>query len=297
MRLTQFAKVRPRCAVTVAFLSKLTCSGCRKGKRECVYPEPAAAKGAPGQALKEGSGPSQQASPNSSPDEDYDETEQELKLEPIQDEDEGQIESVDQRSMPNVPPRRSSTTPSFSRHLFTADYRHDSETPSLEGTKSSSPSVSAGPTSSITPAALRSSAEFPSQPGNVRSDWSFLPQEVQFYLNYFYENITYCHYSMVEDSDDFFRTILLNVAVRNEALLYAIVGFSAYHHTLKNPNGQIKEFLQYYNRSVTLLLGFLKKKEKHNIGTLLTILQLATIEVRESLELLSHLSAGLLSQT
>jgi len=68
--------------------------------------------------------------------------------------------------------------------------------------------------------------------------------------------------------------------MRNEALLYAVVGFAAYHHTLKNPNGQINEFLQYYNRSVTLLLAFLKKKEKHSVATLLTILQLATIEVR-----------------
>lgn len=86
---------------------------------------------------------------------------------------------------------------------------------------------------------------------------------------------------MIMDSDDFFRVILPSIALRHEALLYAIVGFAAYHHTLKNPHGQINEFLQYYNRSVTLLLGFLKKKEKHNIGTLLTILQLAAIEVRE----------------
>jgi hypothetical protein len=48
---------------------------------------------------------------------------------------------------------------------------------------------------------------------------------------------------------------------------------------MKNPNGRINEFLQYYSRSVTLLLDCLKKKEKYSIGTLLTILQLATIEV------------------
>lgn len=53
---------------------------------------------------------------------------------------------------------------------------------------------------------------------------------------------------------------------------------------LKNPNGRIKDFLHYYNRSVSLLLAFLKSKERHNIATLLTILQLATIEV-SSLEL------------
>jgi len=115
-----------------------------------------------------------------------------------------------------------------------------------------------------------------------RPDWSFLPHELQFYLNYYYENITNYHYCIVTDSDDFFRTILTSMAIRNEALLYAVVGFAAYHHALLNQNGQINEFLQYYNRSVTLLLSFLKKKEKHNVTTLLTILQLATIEVSGS---------------
>lgn len=258
--------------------SWLTFAGCRKGKRECVYPEPPAARSSSAQDLKEGSGPSQQTSPTSSRDGDEEEMDQDIKLGPIMDEDESQAESVSRKSIPNIPPRRSSTTSSFSRHPFAADPRHGSETPSLEGTKSSSPSVSTGANSSLTPAALQVS-DFPSQAGTTRPDWSFLPQELQFYLNHFYENITHYHYCMVNDSDDFFRAILPNIAVRNEALLYAIVGFSAYHHTLRNPNGQIKEFLQYYNRSVTLLLAFLKRKEKHNIGTLLTILQLATIEV------------------
>ncbi len=84
---------------------------------------------------------------------------------------------------------------------------------------------------------------------------------------------------MGNDSDDFFRNILPSMAVRNEALLYAVVGFSSYHYTLRDPQGKMQLFLKYYNRSVTLLLGFLKRKEKHTPMTLLTILQLATIEV------------------
>lgn len=253
--------------------------GCRKGKRECLYPDPPAAKGASSQSSKDGSGPSQQTSPSSSRDDDDDEMDQDAKLEPILDEDEGQGRgNTRQRPIPNIPPRRASTT-SFSRHLITSDPRQGSETPSQEGTKSSSsPSVSAGATSGLTPAALQS-ADFPLHAAGARPDWTFLPQELQFYLGHFYENITHYHYCMVSDAGDFFRSILPSIAIRDEALLYAIVGFSAYHHTLKNPAGQIKEFLQYYNRSVTLLLGFLKRREKHNIGTLLTILQLATIEV------------------
>ena len=173
--------------------------------------------------------------------------------------------------------RRGSTTSSLSLRKLASGTRQSSETPSLEGTKSSSPST--GTTSSLTPATYQFQ-DYPSQAGTGKPDWSHLPPDFQFYLNYFCENITHYHYCIVQDSDDFFRTILPNIALRSEALLYAVVGFAAYHHTLQNPNGKIHEFLQYYNRSVTLLLGFLTRKEKHNLGTLLTILQLATIEVR-----------------
>jgi hypothetical protein len=138
--------------------------------------------------------------------------------------------------------------------------------------------VSTGTGSSFTPATLQFS-DVSWQTTGGPPDWSALPPEIQFYLSYFCENITHYHYCMITDSDDFFRLILPSIALRHDALLYAVVGFAAYHHTLKDPNGQVNEFLQYYNKSVTLLLGFLKKKEKHNIGTLLTILQLATIEV------------------
>lgn len=86
---------------------------------------------------------------------------------------------------------------------------------------------------------------------------------------------------MVNDPDDFFGSILPSLAVQggNEALLNAVVGFSAYHRTVHSTNGKIPDFLRYYNKSVTLLLGYLKRREKQGIATLLTILQLATIEV------------------
>ncbi|KAM0493047.1 hypothetical protein ACHAPB_008628 [Verticillium nonalfalfae] len=88
------------------------------------------------------------------------------------------------------------------------------------------------------------------------------------------------NYCIVHDGDNFFHGILPNFALQNEALLNAIVGFSAYLYSLEhNPNGKMWEFLQYYNRGVTLLLASLKRKEKPDIGTLLTILQLATIEM------------------
>ena len=98
-------------------------------------------------------------------------------------------------------------------------------------------------------------------------------------MTYFNENITYLHYSLKFDPEDFFKTHLLDAALRNEVLLYAVVGFSAYQRTLQNPEGKIQDFLQYYDKAVSLLLKSIKRGEQHSIGTILAMLQLATIEV------------------
>lgn len=154
--------------------------------------------------------------------------------------------------------------------------RKNSETPSQEGNRSSSPSVSTVTTSSWTPTPNHS--ELVLSPGG-RLDWARLPPDFQQYLGYFVENITNYHYSLANDGDDFFHTILPNVAAHFKPLLNALAGFSAYHVTLHNPNGKLQDFLQYYNRSVTQLLSILKRNDTHNVPVLMTILQLATIEV------------------
>lgn len=91
--------------------------------------------------------------------------------------------------------------------------------------------------------------------------------------------MTHFDYCIPTDADDFFRMILPGVAAHHEPLLNALVGFAAYHRVLQDPRGKLQDFLKYYNKSVTLLLGLLKRKEKYDVATLLTILQLATIEV------------------
>jgi hypothetical protein len=209
------------------------------------------------------------------------------------DEDEDEPESAtSQTSAPSFPLRRSSTTSSFGHARGPlAGRRQGSETPSYDGNKSSSPALSSG-------AAAGVSAQTPGFPdvstvaGSARPDWTFLPHELQFYLNYFSDHISHYHYCMASDGEDFFRAVLPGLAVRHEALLYAVVGFSAYHHAMTNPNGRIHEFLQYYSRSVTLLLECLKKKEKYSVGTLLAILQLATIEVFTGGTLEKHTRSG-----
>jgi hypothetical protein len=152
-----------------------------------------------------------------------------------------------------------------------------SPTPSTEGSVGYYPAYqtagSARTKISSLPLASSSSA-------SLRSDWSHLPPDLQFYLAYFYQNLTHLHYSLKFDSGNFLRTRFLDAALRNEALLHAVVGFSAYQRTLHNPAGEINDFLQYYNKAVSLLLTSLKRGAKHDNAMILAILQLATIEVR-----------------
>jgi hypothetical protein len=141
--------------------------------------------------------------------------------------------------------------------------------------KSASPSTATATPSSL--ATVYPSSEFPVSLGDT--DWSQLPPQYQQGLSFFVENLNHFNYCIPLDSDEFFTKILPSMATRHEPLLNAVVGFSAYHSTLQNPEGKLQDFLQYYNKSVTQLLSLLQRKEKPNIATLLTILQLATIEV------------------
>ncbi|KAF7546511.1 hypothetical protein G7Z17_g8396 [Cylindrodendrum hubeiense] len=197
------------------------CERCKKGNRECVYPEPPNSKGSSGSGKSKDPAAGTQTSPSSSTADDDEDTEQDSKLETIPDEDEpedpAQKISKASKSLGNMPPRRQTS-------------------------------------------------EAPSQANFQRC------------LAHFVDNMTNFHYCIPHDSDEFFKTIFPSAALRHEPLLNALVGFSAYHLTLQDPNGKLQDFLQYYNRSVTLLLGTLKRKEKHTVATLLTILQLATIE-------------------
>lgn len=116
-------------------------------------------------------------------------------------------------------------------------------------------------------------------PAEGAPNWSHLSNDVQKYLGYFGARITNYHYLIPYDGDNFFTSVLLHYAVRHEPLLNAVVGFAAYHAALQDLNGNLHDFLSYYNKSVTLILTSLKAKEAYTPEVLLTILQLAAIEV------------------
>ena len=110
-----------------------------------------------------------------------------------------------------------------------------------------------------------------------------MPKDVRFYIKYHRDQLSYHHYSLKYDGGDFLKTTFLEIALGYEPLLYAITAFAAYFHTLESPNGKVQQFLGYYDKSVSLLRQSLVKSPRHTVATLLTILQLATFEVRSCL--------------
>ncbi|RYP80966.1 hypothetical protein DL770_006042 [Monosporascus sp. CRB-9-2] len=249
------------------------CDRCRKGKRDCVYPEPPNSKGSTGPSQLRESSFSRRGSPDSDPDEAEEGTETGARLGSIPDEEPNQLPTPPAKSAARS--QKTNTALAFDSEGST---RRSSETPSLEGTKSTSPSMSISTTASLTPY-----LQMPDPMLHISSgppDWSDLAPDFKFYLKYFRNNISVGHYGMNHDPDNFFRSFLPGIAVQNgnDALLNAVVGFAAYHYTVQNPNGKIEDFLQYYNRSVTLLLSSFRKRQKQSVATLMTILQLATIE-------------------
>jgi hypothetical protein len=150
--------------------------------------------------------------------------------------------------------------------------------------KNAQASSSASTTSPVSarPQAFRSNSRQSVKPSLTQnSKWNTLPKDVKMYLRYHNDNLSRHHYGFKHDSGDFLKTTFLEIAMndQSQALLYAVVAFCAYHHTLSQEDSRISNFLTYYNKSIILLQRSLKSR-KPGITTLLTILQLATIEVR-----------------
>lgn len=108
-------------------------------------------------------------------------------------------------------------------------------------------------------------------------EWAHLPRDVAFFLNYHNQMLTCHHYLLKNDIDDFFKTSLLEHAVRNEALMYAVAAFSSFHYSVFHTTGAFQTFLEYYNKAIALLRMSLD--QEHSLDTVITILQLASFEV------------------
>jgi hypothetical protein len=231
--------------------------GCRKGKRDCAYPESSSSSSrasrresrAKGHASEDGSTPSG----------DEDDGDEKHKLSTIPDDDEdadGDADDVE----PDSAVSQLSSVSSWSQT------NTELETPQRQ----------------TRPQPSRTSSKQSIQPGVFQHRlWSKLDREDKTYLVYHREQLSHHHYAFKYDAGDFLKTTFLEIAMndQSQALLYAIIAFSAYHHSIEKVDPNISIFLQYYNKSIVLLQQSLKSK-KPGIATLLTILQLATIEVR-----------------
>lgn len=164
-----------------------------------------------------------------------------------------------------------------------SDSQTGSRTPSWPSFKSEISTAEGSSTASRAsrPSASRTNSKQSVVSGVLQhSRLSTLSKEDRAYLRYHQENLTYHHYAFKYDAGDFLRTTFLEIAMNDssQALLFAIIAFAAYHRSIERQDFKISVFLSYYNKSITLLHQSLMSK-KPGIATLLTVLQLATIEV------------------
>ncbi|KAM3531333.1 hypothetical protein NHJ13051_000901 [Beauveria bassiana] len=253
------------------------CERCRKGGRDCVYPDPSTSKGSSRQKESTSNSASTQ-SPTSSNSEDaeQDDAKRSGALHTIPDEDED------------------STSP---KHALKSKLVLQISDRNSRGNYSLSPSSAT--------ATLVDQLD----PGHQQADFhsllmgdqnlSNLPNDYKLHLQYLYENVTPHHYSLTNDTDNFFVRGMIIEASKNRLLLNAVVAFSSYLRSTEQPDEKpdekLGDFLLYYNRSITLLLECLKEEQTHNLPTLLSILQLATIEeyLGDWLNLMGHQRAAL----
>ncbi|KAF2264017.1 hypothetical protein CC78DRAFT_580757 [Lojkania enalia] len=251
------------------------CERCRKGNRECIYPEPQSNSKSSRSAAKPGQKPTGDTA--SSPEDQEEEGKEPLSAIPDEDEE---LESD-----PTL----------LKTHSFN---REPSDTPSLTLDRSPSPSTEA---SSIVanpvrhpPLSRSTSNQAAKSATSSKASGPNLPQDIKFYLNYFRDHISHHHYTLKRDSNNFLKRAFLDMAIKHEPLRYAVAGYAAYFHTLSQPSGRMSTFLRYYNESVSRLRNSIEKSTKQSLATFLTILQLASIEelLGDWVNLMSHQKAA-----
>ncbi|KAK6531596.1 hypothetical protein TWF694_002780 [Orbilia ellipsospora] len=112
--------------------------------------------------------------------------------------------------------------------------------------------------------------------------------DIDFWLQYHQQNITFRHYLLKSDASNFFSNTLLSYAMQNDALLYSVVAFAAYHFFInqrtvernndKTSSSYAETFFEYHNRAIVALRESFQENLPPDVFTLLTVLQLATLE-------------------
>ncbi|CEJ60701.1 Putative Zn(II)2Cys6 transcription factor [Penicillium brasilianum] len=267
------------------------CERCRKGSRDCVYPSPTApsAKSSRSTAKTRSARPQSQGS-DSSGRVDVDEV---SPLEPIIDEEEP--EGADGGS--GLSPTSGSGTGQLRHDLHRTQsgqslrkrsIKQPSEAGSFHLEPSSSPSTESSRFESMS---VRSASISQSTLDLLNN--SRLSDDIRFYLDFHQQFISHEHFFLRQGSAHFIHHSIIELALGYEPLLYALVGFSAYHHTLQG-GGKLYAFLKYYNKALTLLRKSLESGEGHSEATLCTVLVLTTFEeyIGDWVNLIDHHQAA-----
>ncbi|KZM20559.1 sequence-specific DNA binding RNA polymerase II transcription factor [Ascochyta rabiei] len=232
-----------------------TCDRCRKGGRECIYPDKESSQ----KPIRSGSRSEKSSAEGTSSPEDHEEDGNEH-LPIIYDDDEAEDDDMEAGFIGKSQDWRDSPASTFDQ----------STSPSTEASSTVPPTIQQS-------LSRRSSAQIMKPAAQPRTS-SQMPKDVQFYLNYFKDHMTHHHYSLKHDSHNFLKGEFLSHALKYEPLKYAVGGFAAYFHTISQPDGRMSTFLQFYNESVSRLRMSITKNKKQGLATFLTILQLASIE-------------------
>ncbi|EAW13951.1 Zn(II)2Cys6 transcription factor [Aspergillus clavatus NRRL 1] len=278
------------------------CERCRKGNRDCVYPSPTATGTSSKAGTRSGSKPRAHRPPSQGSDSSsHLELDDIHTLEPIVDEGEAEDGSVG--SGPLLSPSSSSVPPGTKpgvakkrsvQSLWRRRTKQPAGEPSLpHADGSSSPSTEASSRFESMSARSASVGLFGSEslgpPGA-----SHLPDDIRFYLAFHQDHMSYRHYFLKSTFDRFFRQSIIQAALQYEPLLYAVVGFAAYHHSVQTSTGKLYIFLQYYDKALKLLRKSLASGEPHCEPMLITVLALTTFEefIGDWVNLIDHHQAA-----
>ncbi|KAG2413655.1 hypothetical protein HFD88_002844 [Aspergillus terreus] len=288
--------------------SRPVCDRCRKGNRECVYPAPgstgAASKSASRSGVKSKSARPQSHGSDSSG---LVEPEDVRALETIADEEEEEDGSVasSSRLSPSIGSGGARQKAGLPRKLSTQSLRKRqikqqptpaptaSDTPGSAKEASSSPSTEASSRFESTSARSASISLFPTDAFGFPST-AHLPDDLQFYLSFYQESLTYRHFFLRAGSTHFVHHSIIELALQYDPLLYAVVGFAAYHHCVQTGEGKLYTFLKHYNTALKMLRKSLSTGEAHSEATLITVLVLTTFEefVGDWVNLIDHHQAA-----
>ncbi|RAL11592.1 Zn(II)2Cys6 transcription factor [Aspergillus homomorphus CBS 101889] len=284
------------------------CDRCRKGNRDCVYPSPntpGASKSASARGTSKARGSQARAADGSISPEGSEDVHV---LETIADEEEEDGDSVGSSAhlSPTISQRQSAAArpkTTLPRKQSTQSSRRRKRNPSValdaipsRTETSTSPSPSTETSSHFESVSARSASlgANPLDPVAGTMTINQLSNDLRFYLRYHCDFITYRHYFLRPSNDRFVRHTILDLALQYEPLLYAVVGFSAYHHCVQTGNGRLYSFLKYYNNALKLLRKSLGSGEPHNEATLATVLVLTTFEefIGDWVNLIDHHQAA-----